>query len=71
VLLFAYEDAGFTSLKQMRWAWDHILAFDSSAALRQVRCPALGVFGAADLATDAAGAAKTMRRELGAASGGT
>jgi pimeloyl-ACP methyl ester carboxylesterase len=60
-----YMNGNFTSLAQMRWAWSHILAFDSLPALGQVTCPVLGLFGQGDVLTDAAEASNAMR--LGAA----
>jgi pimeloyl-ACP methyl ester carboxylesterase len=60
-----YENAGFTSLEQMTWAWKHILSFDSSSALRRVQCPVLGIFGERDVYTDAMSASRAMLRLLG------
>ncbi len=57
----------FSSLQQMRWDWSHILAFDSRVALKDVTCPVLGVFGKADVLTDAPTAAANMREALSAA----
>ena len=54
----------FASLKQMRWTWDHILAFDSLSFLSQVQCPALGLFGEGDIITNAAVAAPAMLQGL-------
>jgi len=59
-----YMKGAFNSLAQMRWAWSHILAFDSLPALRQVNCPVLGLFGQSDVLTDAAEASRAMRRAL-------
>jgi pimeloyl-ACP methyl ester carboxylesterase len=64
---FYYVNADFSSLAQMRWAWRHILAFDSLPALRQVRCPVLGLFGRADVLTDATTASRSMQQALLAA----
>ena len=54
----------FTSLEQLRWDWDHILTFDPTVALRQVRCPVLGVFGELDPATPAVRTVENMRTAL-------
>ena len=62
-LLSYYTDA-YTSLEQMRWDWDHILAFDSIPALKNVNCPVLGVFGEKDPLTDAAAASSAMSKAL-------
>jgi pimeloyl-ACP methyl ester carboxylesterase len=59
-----YENAGFASLEQMRWAWKHILSFDPSPALRAVRCPVLGIFGERDVSTDSMAASRAMLRLL-------
>jgi len=63
-----YMNGAFTSLAQMRWAWDHILTFDSLPALSRVTCPVLGLFGQADVLTEAVVASEAMRQAL--ASGG-
>ena len=60
----SYESANFTSLEQMRWVWNHILAFSPLPALRQVKVPVLGVWGEADPLTDAPKAARAMREAL-------
>jgi uncharacterized protein len=62
--LLSYYSGAYTSLEQMRWDWDHILAFDSTAALKKVSCPVLGVFGAKDPLTDAAAASGAMLKAL-------
>ncbi|MGE0592096.1 MAG: alpha/beta fold hydrolase [Vicinamibacterales bacterium] len=54
----------YTSLAQMRWSWDHVLAFDPLATLRDVSCPVLGVFGQFDQSTDASVAPVAMRDAL-------
>ncbi|UIJ44919.1 alpha/beta hydrolase [Sphingomonas cannabina] len=59
-----YVSDEYRSLAQMRWSWRHILAFDSTKALRMVRCPVLGIFGEADVLTDAKQASAAMRRAL-------
>ncbi|MET0533082.1 MAG: alpha/beta fold hydrolase [Steroidobacter sp.] len=51
----------FTSLEQLRWDWDHILSFDPTLALANVKCPVLGVFGELDVLTPAARTAENMR----------
>lgn len=56
--------ASYSSLAQMRWSWDHILAFDSTPALARVNCPVLGLFGEADVLTDAHSASAAMRAAL-------
>ena len=62
--LLSYESAAFTSLEQMRWVWEHILAFSPLPALQRVTCPVLGVWGEADPLTDAPKAATAMREAL-------
>ena len=62
--LLSYESANFTSLEQMRWVWEHILAFSPLPALRLVKVPVLGVWGEADPLTDAPKAASAMRDAL-------
>jgi pimeloyl-ACP methyl ester carboxylesterase len=62
--LLSYESGAFTSLEQMRWVWEHILAFSPLPALRHVTCPVLGVWGEADPLTDAPKAASAMREAL-------
>lgn len=57
----------FTSLKQLRWDWDHILSFDPLPALAKVHCPILGVFGELDPLTPAQRTTENMRRVLTAA----
>jgi uncharacterized protein len=59
-----YMKGTFDSLAQMRWAWSHILAFDSLPALKQVTCPVLGLFGQSDVLTNAAEASRAMRLTL-------
>jgi pimeloyl-ACP methyl ester carboxylesterase len=61
-----YMNGAFSSLAQMRWAWRHILRFDPLPALRRVRCPVLGLFGQADVLTDATEASRAMRQALAA-----
>lgn len=56
--------ATYNSLVQMRWSWSHILAFDSTPALARVSCPVLGMFGEADVLTDAQAASAAMRAAL-------
>jgi len=48
----------------MRWQWKHVYYFDSLPALKNVRCPVLGVFGALDVYTDAPTAAANLRNAL-------
>lgn len=60
----SYLSGEFRSLEQMRWVWDHVLAFSPLPALRRVRCPVLGVWGEADPLTDAPAAARAMRTAL-------
>ena len=60
----SYESGNFTSLEQMRWVWEHILAFSPLPALRLVKVPVLGVWGEADPLTDAPKAASAMREAL-------
>lgn len=62
--LLSYTSSDFTSLAQMRWAWEHILSFSPLPALRRVTCPVLGVWGEADPLTDAPRAASAMRQAL-------
>jgi pimeloyl-ACP methyl ester carboxylesterase len=57
----AWYIGDYNSLEQMRWSWDHILSFDPTPALPDVRCPALGIFGEFDRATESAQAAPAMR----------
>jgi hypothetical protein len=57
----------YSSLSQMRWSWDHVLAFNPLPSLSEVKCPILGVFGEFDLSTDAATAPVAMRNALLAA----
>lgn len=59
-----YYSGTYRSLEQMRWSWDHILAFDSLTALADVDCPVLGVFGEHDVSTDAHEAARALRDAL-------
>jgi pimeloyl-ACP methyl ester carboxylesterase len=59
-----YYSGSYSSLEQMRWSWDHILAFDSLTALADVDCPVLGVFGEHDVSTDSAEAARALRDAL-------
>ena len=53
-----------TSLDDMRWQWKHVYYFDPLPALKNVRCPVLGVFGALDVYTDAPTAAANLRNAL-------
>ena len=62
-----FFQANVNSLKQMRWEWNHVLAFDPLPALKNVTCPVLGVFGELDPYTDASAAARNMRDVLSAA----
>ncbi len=62
--LFNWRSGEFTSLKQMRWDWDHTLSFDPLPALESVTCPVLGLWGEHDPLTDAPRAAKSMRDAL-------
>ena len=62
--LLSYVSDTFASRDQMRWAWDHILAFSPLPALKQVRCPVLGVFGEQDALTNAAVASANLQRTL-------
>jgi len=57
----------FGSLEQMRWDWNHILAFSPLPALKHVACPTLGVCGKLDQSTDAPDAANSMREVLSVA----
>jgi pimeloyl-ACP methyl ester carboxylesterase len=62
--LLSYTSDEFTSLEQMRWAWDHILVFDPLPALADVEAPVLAVFGDVDPLTDAEAAASAMEEAL-------
>lgn len=62
--LLSYTSRSFTSLEQMRWAWDHILVFSPLPALKNVTCPVLGLFGEADHLTEVAEASRAMRTPL-------
>jgi uncharacterized protein len=62
--LLSYTSSEFTSLAQMRWAWQHVLAFSPLPALSRVTCPVLGVWGEADPLTDGPRAASAMREAL-------
>jgi pimeloyl-ACP methyl ester carboxylesterase len=57
----AWYIGDYQSLEQMRWSWDHVLSFDPTPALRDVKCPALGIFGEFDRATESAKASVAMR----------
>ncbi len=62
--MLSYTSRAFTSLEQMRWAWDHILAFSPLPALKTVTCPVLGLFGQADPLTEVDEAARALRAAL-------
>lgn len=62
--LLSYFSDEYTTLAQMRWDWDHILAFDARPALKKVSCPVLAVFGAKDPLTDASVAPNELRKAL-------
>ena len=62
--MLTYVSDEFTSLEQMRWAWDHILAFSPLPALPKVNAAVLGLFGAADPLTDAHAAASALKTAL-------
>jgi len=64
--LLSYTSCAFTSLEQMRWAWDHILAFSPLPALKNVTCPVLGMFGQADYLTEVDEASRAMGLALAA-----
>jgi pimeloyl-ACP methyl ester carboxylesterase len=53
-----------TSLGDMRWQWSHVYYFDPLPALKKVKCPVLGVFGAFDVYTDPHSAAANLRNTL-------
>ena len=61
---FYYFSSAYSSLEQMRWSWDHILAFNSVPALARVHCPVLGIFGQADALTDAPRSAAALQTAL-------
>jgi uncharacterized protein len=61
---FIQSSGDFTSLDQMRWDWDHILAFSPLAMLKEVACPVLAVYGEADTSTQVSVAVQNMRRAL-------
>jgi uncharacterized protein len=63
-LWFLQASGDFVSLDQMRWDWDHILAFSPLATLKEVACPALAVYGAADTSTQVSLAVQNMRKTL-------
>lgn len=58
------SSGSFTSLDQMRWDWNHILAFSPLPALKEVTCPVLAVYGADDTLTKASVAVENMRAAL-------
>jgi pimeloyl-ACP methyl ester carboxylesterase len=62
--MLSYTSRDFTSLEQMRWAWDHILAFSPLPALKNVTCPVLGIFGQADYLTEVDEASRAMHLAL-------
>jgi pimeloyl-ACP methyl ester carboxylesterase len=62
--LLNWRSGDFSSLKQMRWDWDHTLSFNPLPALKTVTCPVLGIWGERDPLTDAPRAAKSMRAAL-------
>jgi pimeloyl-ACP methyl ester carboxylesterase len=62
--LLNWRSGDFSSLEQMRWDWDHTLAFSPLPALKTVTCPVLGIWGERDPLTDAPRAAKSMREAL-------
>jgi pimeloyl-ACP methyl ester carboxylesterase len=63
-LWFIQSSGDFASLDQMRWDWDHILAFSPLATLKEVACPALAVYGGADTSTQVSVAVQNMRKAL-------
>ncbi len=58
---------GFSSLDRIRWQWEHIYSFDPTPALRTVKCPVLGLFGALDTSTPAQVAVRNLESGLRAA----
>jgi pimeloyl-ACP methyl ester carboxylesterase len=58
---------GFSSLEGIRWQWEHVYSFDPTLALRAVKCPVLGLFGALDTSTPAPVAARNLENGLRAA----
>jgi uncharacterized protein len=58
---------GFSSLERIRWQWEHVYSFDPTLALRNVKCPVLGLFGALDTSTPAPVAAGNLEEGLRAA----
>ena len=62
--LLSYTSGEFTSLEQMRWAWDHILVFDPLPALADVEAPVLALGGDVDPLTAAEAAASAMEDAL-------
>jgi pimeloyl-ACP methyl ester carboxylesterase len=62
--ILTWSGGQFSSLEQMRWDWNHILAFNSLPALSGVRCPVLGVFGEQDPLTDARDASRALQAAL-------
>lgn len=59
---FLQSRGPFTSIAQLQWDWRHVLTFDPTVTLGQIRCPVLAVFGELDPITPAARAAENMRR---------
>ena len=59
---FLQSRGPFTSVEQLRWDWQHVLTFDPTLHLGQIRCPVLAVFGELDPVTPAQRAAENMRR---------
>ncbi len=60
----SWSSGEFASVDEMRWYWDHVLSFSPLPALKNVRAPVLGVFGEADVSTDARVASENLRRAL-------
>jgi pimeloyl-ACP methyl ester carboxylesterase len=58
---------GFSSLDRIRWQWEHVYSFDPTLALRTVKCPVLGLFGALDTSTPAQVAVRNLESGLRAA----
>ena len=54
----------YTSLKEIRWDWDHVLSFNPLPALEKVTCPVLGLFGELDPLTPAERAGNNLRQAL-------
>jgi pimeloyl-ACP methyl ester carboxylesterase len=59
-----WSSGEFQSVQEMRWYWDHVLSFNPLPALKNVRCPVLGIFGESDTSTEAPVAANNLQRVL-------